>query len=376
MSERILVAMSGGVDSAVTAALLKEQGFTVLGVTMRVWGDNDDTAPENKRPCCSLTDVQDARTVAARIDIPFHVLDVREAFDRAVIAPFVHEYLRGRTPNPCVACNEHLKLGLLLEKAHTFDCAAVATGHYVRVERASAGRWGLRRGLDPYKEQSYYLFRLRQEQLAHFRAPLGALTKAEVRRLAERFGLHLAEKPGSQEICFIPDLDYRGFVRRRVQAAQEAADPAGASAPSPLAPGDIVDRHGRVLGRHDGLAGYTIGQRRGLRIAHHAPLYVVGLDPERNRVIVGEKEEVFATGLIAGEVNWLALERPALPFRARVQIRYRHAAAPARVEPLDDGRVRIAFDAPESAVTPGQAAVFYDMDNDWLLGGGWIDAAL
>ena len=365
MGERILVAMSGGVDSAVAAAMLRDEGFDVVGVSMRVSRRGDAHATTARRPCCSPRDLADARAIADRLGIPFYALDLEDEFETSVIAPFVEEYLRGRTPNPCVRCNQFLKLGVLLEKARTYGCTAVATGHYVRIVRAAqANRWGMRRGRDRSRDQSYYLFSLTQEQLAHFRAPHGKRTKEDVRRLAEQLELHVASKPGSQEICFVPDRDHRGFVRRHPLARQIG-----------IKPGEIVDRNGRVLGHHNGIIDFTVGQRRGLRIAHPTPLYVVALDPASNRVIVGEKSEVFARGLMADEVNWVSSEPPREPFSARVQIRYRHDAAPARVEPLDGSRVLVVFDTPQPAVAPGQAAVFYDPDDEWLLGGGWIEKA-
>jgi len=365
MAERIVVAMSGGVDSAVAAALLRDQGFDVIGITMRVWQRSEDVAARPHRTCCSPHDLADARAVAERLGIPFYALDLEAEFERFVVAPFVDEYLRGRTPNPCVRCNQALKLGVLLEKARTYGCTAIATGHYVRIERnTESRRWAIGRARDRSRDQSYYLFSLGQEQLAHFRAPLAVLTKEEVRRVAERLGLPVASKPGSQEICFIPNRDYRSFVRRHSLGRQ-----------AHIAPGEIVDRQGRVLGHHKGLLDFTVGQRRGLRIAHSTPLYVIALDPERNRVIVGEKGDVFAPGLLASEVNWVTIEHPREPFSARVQIRYRHEAVPARIEPLGRSRVRVVFEAPQAAVTPGQAAVFYDGENGWLLGGGWIEKA-
>jgi len=365
MGERILAAMSGGVDSAVAAAVLRDEGSDVVGVTMRIWRQGVADAKAERRPCCSPRDLTDARAIADRLSIPFYALDLEDEFERSVIAPFVEEYLCGRTPNPCVRCNQLLKLGVLLEKARTYGCTAMATGHYVRIEQAAqANRWGMRRGRDRSRDQSYYLFSLSQEQLAHFRAPLGERTKNDVRRLADRLGLHVASKPGSQEICFVPDLDYRGFVRRH---------PLGQRAR--IEPGEIVDRNGRVVGRHNGIVDFTVGQRRGLRISHPTPLYVVALDPASNHVVVGEKSEVFARGLLASGVNWVSTNAPREPFTARVQIRYRHDATPARVEPLDDARVRVVFETPQPAVAPGQAAVFYDSDDEWLLGGGWIERA-
>jgi len=363
MGERIVVAMSGGVDSAVAAALLRNQGYDVVGITMRVWRPSETAATPPHRTCCSPHDLADARAVADRLEIPFYALDLEAEFEQAVVEPFVAEYLQGRTPNPCVRCNQALKLGILLDKARTYGCSAIATGHYVRIERVGE-RWNIRRADDRSRDQSYYLFRLSQEQLAHFLAPLAAMTKAEVRHVAERLGLPVATKPGSQEICFVPDRDYRAFVRRHSLGQQASIEP-----------GEIVDRWGRVLGRHNGLMDFTVGQRRGLRIAHSAPLYVIALDSASNRVIVGEKSDTFARGLVASEVNWVGIEEPREPLTARVQIRYRHAATPARVEPLDRSRVRVVFEAPQPAVTPGQAAVFYDPTNETILGGGWIEKA-
>jgi len=366
---RIVVAMSGGIDSSVAAALLTDQGFEVVGVHMRVgpWGAEQASAAGRARACCSLRDAEDARSVAAVLGIPFYVLDFRADFEREVIAPFVETYRQGRTPNPCVLCNERLKLGRLLERAESFGACGVATGHYARVVLNEAtGRHELRRGGDRARDQSYYLFRLSQEQLAAFHTPLGCLTKEDARRIARQRGLPVSEKPGSQDICFLADSDYRGFLAERL--AQSAERDLG---------GAIVDRNGRELGRHEGVHLFTVGQRRGIGISGPRPLYVVELRPEERVVVVGEEQDLRASVLETGRVVWGAVPELDGVRRGRVQIRYRHQAAPATLIPIDGGRrVRVEFDSPQRAITPGQAAALYDEDDGVVLGGGWIERAL
>ncbi|HWQ62141.1 MAG TPA: tRNA 2-thiouridine(34) synthase MnmA [Negativicutes bacterium] len=353
---KVVVAMSGGVDSSLTAALLVQQGYDVIGATMQIWDSEREDADE--RGCCSLSAVGDARRVAGKLGIPYYVLNFRELFQATVVDYFIAEYAAGRTPNPCIACNRHVKFAGLLQKALALGAEYVATGHYARIGYDEArGRYLLRKGVDPAKDQSYALYHLNQYTLKHFLMPLGDYTKVETRRLAREFGLAVADKPDSQEICFVPDDDYQGFLAEK--------------APASLRPGDIVDTSGNVLGRHRGLPLYTVGQRKGLGLAAGRPLYVVALDTERNQVVVGDNSDVFAGELTAGDLNLIAFD--ALPDRleATAKIRYGAREAPAVVTPLGDGQVRVAFDTPQRAITPGQSVVFYE--GDIVLGGGIID---
>ncbi len=359
---RILVAMSGGVDSSLTAALLAQAGYECVGVNMRTHTPLE--SPEGVRrfqTCCSPEDARDARAVADTARVPFYVLDLEQEFARAVIEPFIADYMRGRTPNPCVLCNNHLKLGVLLRKAQAWGCDYVATGHYVRVvENRTTGRMELRRAVDRSKDQSYYLFGLRQEQLRRLICPLGPFTKAQVRELARQLGLPVHSKPDSQEICFVPDGDYRAFLKRRgVTAGFE--------------PGAIVRRSGEVVGTHKGIANYTIGQRRGLGLSSAEPLYVIDIDPVRNLVVVGTAQETLQSELTCSGLNWVAIEEPTQPIEALAQIRYRSLPAPAEVMPPHQGLCHVRFRQPQRAITPGQAVVFYR--DDTVLGGGWIERA-
>jgi tRNA-uridine 2-sulfurtransferase len=365
---KIAVAMSGGVDSSAAAALLREQGHELVGFTMQLWNQRRNlSVDENGDPlpsrCCSLDDVYDARRVAAELGFPFYVLNLERDFEREVVAPFVSSYLAGETPIPCVACNSRLKFASLDRLARSLGCEKVATGHYARVSfDEGAGRYKLLRGLDPQKDQSYFLWELRQEQLAHALFPLGGLTKSEAREIARRAGLPVAEKAESQEICFVPDGDYSGFIDRYLASE-------GRRAETP-APGEIVDTGGERLGEHNGVHRYTVGQRRGLGVSAERPLYVVQIDARRNRVVVGREEELAQSGFTAAGVNWIAFESPREPVSAEVRVRYRHRPAPATIQMLGDARARVTFDEPQRAVTPGQATVFYRGDE--VLGGGWI----
>jgi tRNA-uridine 2-sulfurtransferase len=360
--------MSGGVDSSAAAAILKEQGHELVGFTMQLWNQNRGiSVDENGEPlpsrCCSLDDVYDARRVAEELGFPFYVLNLEREFERDVVQPFVASYLNGETPIPCVACNSRLKFASLDRLASSLGCEKVATGHYARVEYdAAKGRYKLLRGLDPQKDQSYFLWELTQDQLSRSMFPLGEMSKPEAREAARRSDLAVAEKSESQEICFVPDGDYAGFIDRYLAAEQQEDRLPGA--------GEIVSTSGELIGEHAGIHRYTIGQRRGIGISGAQPLYVTGIDSTKNRITVGNKDELLRAEFTAAGVNWIALANLAEPVRAEVRVRYRHTAAPATITPLPNGRARVVFDEPQQAITPGQATVFYLGDD--VVGGGWI----
>lgn len=361
MATRVVVAMSGGVDSAVAAARLRDAGHEVIGITMRLWPRRAAGAPaEHYERCCSPSAVDDARHVAAHLGIPHYLFDFEREFDAKVIARFAGEYARGRTPNPCVACNQDLKFGALLQRALAFEADWVATGHYARVGRDPAtGRPALRRGVDRQKDQSYFLAGLTPAQLAHALMPLGDLTKAETRRLARALGLKVADKPESQEICFVPD-DYRDLLRARTPAA--------------FRPGPIRDMTGAVVGEHGGLPLYTVGQRRGLGLAGPRARYAVHLDAERNELVVGEDRDLHARHFIAAEMNYLTWDEPYGERPVWLSVRYRQAPVPGKIRPLPGKRALVHLDRPVRAITPGQAVVLYDIeDEDLVVGGGTIE---
>lgn len=352
-AERIVVAMSGGVDSSLAAAMAAETGAETIGITMHLAG--------SQSRCCSLEDVEDARQVAERLGIRFYVANYLDAFRREVIEPFADAYLAGETPIPCVACNKRFKFDHLLERATVFGADRVATGHYARCERdPETGRVRLLRAVDDNKDQTYFLFQLDQAQLERAWFPLGSLSKTEVRERARALELATADKPESQEICFVPDGDYASVVEAIRPEAKKAS-------------GDIVDAEGQVLGRHDGVHRFTVGQRKGLGITTSEARYVTSIEPETRRVVVGARRDLECEETIVREVSWVSGQVPDAPIRARVRVRYRHPGALARVEPCEAGRVRLCFDEPVPAVSPGQAAVFYDPDDGQeVLGGGWL----
>jgi tRNA-specific 2-thiouridylase len=365
---RIAVAMSGGVDSSAAAAILKEQGHDLVGFTMQLWNQRRGiSVDEHGEPlpsrCCSLDDVYDARRVAEELGFPFYVLNLERDFERDVVQPFVASYLNGETPIPCVSCNSRLKFASLDRLATSLGCEKVATGHYARVEYDQAtNRYRLLRGRNLRKDQSYFLWELTQDQLSRAMFPLGEMSKPEVREVARQHCLAVAEKEESQEICFVPDGDYAGFIDRYL-AAENAAERI------PHA-GDLVDSVGTSIGRHKGIHHYTIGQRRGIGVAAEAPLYVTAIDAARNRVVVGSQQDLLSTEFTAAGVNWIAFDYPTQAVRAEVRVRYRHQAAAATITSLENGSVRVNFDEPQRAITPGQATVFYR--DDEVIGGGWI----
>ncbi len=352
---RVVVGMSGGVDSSATAALLLEQGYDVVGVTLKLWPQDCVSRAEDK--CCGPQAVTDARAVCHKLGIPYYLIDEAAEFQTRVIQYFADEYKAGRTPNPCVMCNQNLKFGRLLSRANQLGAQYIATGHFARVEKSPDGRRTLlKRGRDQRKDQSYFLFSLRQDQLSRAMFPLGEKTKSDTREVARHCHLKTADKEESMEICFVPDNDYGRFLQQANLAEKHR--------------GEIVDLRGKVLGHHDGIEFYTIGQRKGLGISSPAPLYVVELDAETNRVIVGDDAALDRDEFIADRCNWIPFDTPPATFEASVKIRYSHPGTAATVTPRSGGRARVKLHAPQRALTPGQAAVFYQ--DDLVLGGGWI----
>ncbi len=368
---KIAVAMSGGVDSSAAAALLKEQGHELVGFTMQLWNQRrginvDENGESLPSRCCSLDDVYDARRVAEGLGFPFYVLNLEREFETSVVEPFVQGYLDGETPIPCVACNSRLKFASLDKMAISLGCDKVATGHFARVEYdEAANRYRLFRGRNHWKDQSYFLWELTQDQLSRAYFPLGEMLKSEVRDIARDANLYTAEKKESQEICFVPDGKYSEFIDRYLDHEGRSGElPAG---------GDIVNTEGEIVGSHTGIHRYTIGQRRGLGIANEKPLYVLQIERAKNQILVGEADELDTFEFTAKGVNWVAFDTPTEPVRALVKVRYRHEPAIATIHQLADGRARIVFDEPQRAITPGQATIFYDVETaEEVVGGGWI----
>lgn len=349
--------MSGGVDSSTAAALLKDQGHEVIGINLKLSRTSKTTSSE--LGCCGNKGTEDARQVALKLGIPFYALNYEKEFDKTVISEFCREYTSGRTPNPCITCNKKVKLGSLLKKARSLGADYVATGHYAQVKyNKTTQRYELRKGKER-KEQSYFLCSLSQNQLRHTLFPLAKYTKDEVRQLSRHFGLAVSAKAASQDICFIPDNDYTRFLRTR--------------RPETIKPGPIVHTSGKVLGQHQGIAFFTIGQRGGLRIAYGQPIYVVSIDKRKNTIVVGGKDDVHQKELIANQVNWIGIPAPTKPFRSKVKIRYGHQEFPATVTPLVNNKIKVIFDQPQKAITPGQAVVFYQ--RELVLGSGFIKSS-
>jgi len=357
MKERIVVAMSGGVDSSVAAALLKEQGCDVIGITMQLWPKSECGAHSDKA-CCSLEGIRDARYVAQKLGIPFYVVDFHKEFKKSVIDYFVGQYTKGFTPNPCIVCNEMIKFGALMDKAKELDTELIATGHYaVSYYDKDTKRYLLKEGADKSKDQSYVLFNLSQKQLSRARFPVGGFTKDKIKKLARDLKFDMvSDKKDSQEICFIED-DYNKYLTKKAKIKVQ--------------PGPILDEDGKILGQHKGAPFYTIGQRRGLGIAYKEPLYVTKIDIAKNEIIVGTKKAVLKKELLANNLNWVLYDEPPKKIRVKAKIRYKHPKADATVSVIDKDEVKVIFDEPQEAPTPGQAVVFYD--GELVVGGGWIE---
>lgn len=357
MKKKVVVGMSGGVDSSVAAYLLKEQGYDVIGVTMQIWQDEEEAAKAENGGCCGLTAVDDARRVAEVLDIPYYVLNFKKEFKCNVIDYFVEEYLQGRTPNPCIACNRYVKWEALLQRSLELGADYIATGHYARIDRLENGRYAIRNSVTAAKDQTYALYNLTQHQLSHTLMPVGGYTKEQIRELAGELNLPVANKPDSQDICFVPDNDYAAVIERE----------AGDRVPGP---GNFVDNTGKILGRHKGITHYTIGQRRGLELPMGERVFVTGIRPETNEVVIGKNEDIHVTEVYCDRVNFMSVADISEPVRVKAKIRYNHSGEFCSIEKTESGIVKCTFEKPVRAATPGQAVVFYD--GEFVLGGGTI----
>lgn len=361
MKKKVMLGMSGGVDSSVAAAVLIEQGYEVIGVTMQIWPDKGEESKRTEGGCCSLSAVDDARRVANKLGIPYYVMNFKDVFENKVINYFKDEYLKGRTPNPCIACNRYVKFEAMLNKAEAMGIDYVATGHYARIEYDNTRkRYILKKSVTDRKDQTYALYNLTQHQLSKTLMPIGGYEKERVREMAAELGLTVASKPDSQEICFVEDNDYGRFICENSNAE--------------ILPGNFVDTKGNVLGMHKGIVHYTVGQRKGLGIALGKPVFVIEIDVEKNTVVLGEEDEVFSRSLKAYDLNYISIEPPMGEFRAKAKIRYSAKESDATIYPLEDGSVKVVFDSPQRAITPGQSVVFYD--GEMVVGGGIIEGAL